>query len=748
MSSKIFLSQIIRSCSKEEFDQLVKAYLRIVLLWKEVINSDGPGDGGIDIRVFDDGGRKRQYQLTIQKCDGTQKMKELENKVLADCKKASENHLKLGYERELRFYYSQNLSNETRRRFEKLSRESYGIELSFMDSDDIADVASQYPELTTFILSINPEIADSLKTPKKPSDFNLVYDLVSFGKTADIKKDIVEAYIIQVLFEEGALSTDEIVEKCKSKFHTSEGKSFFERLLNKLYSNRGELIYDKITKTYALTERKKSEVEEKLKQQLEEEHSFEVAIKDALSEYAQDKQYHVYVDCLKELYMSNFNESFNVSVQTDKTKLEELKKLSTKNGVTNVETFIKSLLQVCEDNKYLQKSCASNVFGKQVSLDNLERYAKDNKEIYIDTTIALYLLCYYYDISSGFDLYYYKMAVAFYSFCKKHDIKLHIVERYVWELQRNVSEAISLIPFSNNCYFEGLGGTRNVFYNHYRYISEKEDSSLDYEKYLENYGFFKGLSIYELSAVIQGHLNALGIETVRMRDYDKTIARNTIEDYIVKNNRKKTLFAIDNDAMMMEFLADEDSEVHPMDPVFITWDKTFFEVRDDFFSIKPFSHRWMQFVPNQFVDRYSLLTFSINEETITKEMLAIITDDIVKQTRTLADAISSIISPVDKVGLQYTRRLAELRESMICNNAVSSDFPQAEGSSSTLADVFFGLIEHYRGDSKFEALFRNEDLIDDVMDVIRKAANEYSSSHGLDNSIYDSIDKLLTQTVL
>ena len=157
-----------------------------------------------------------------------------------------------------------------------------------MDSDDIADVASQYPELMSFILSINPEIADSLKTAKEPSDFNLIYDLVSFGKTADIKKDIVEAYVIQVLFEEGALSTDGIVEKCKSKFHTGEGKSFFERLLNKLYSNRGELIYDKVTKKYALTERKKSEVEEKLKQQLEEERSFEFAIKEVLSKYAQD----------------------------------------------------------------------------------------------------------------------------------------------------------------------------------------------------------------------------------------------------------------------------------------------------------------------------------------------------------------------------------------------------------------------------------------------------------------------------
>ena len=152
----------------------------------------------------------------------------------------------------------------------------------------------------------------------------------------------------------------------------------------------------------------------------------------------------------------------------------------------------------------------------------------------------------------------------------------------------------------------------------------------------------------------------------------------------------------------------------------------------------------MQFVPNQFVDRYSLLSFSINEETITKEMLAIISDDLVKQTRTLADAIAAFINPDDKVGLKYTKKLAELRESLICNVTDSSDFSIKDMPHSSLDDVIFELIEHYKGNSSFEELFKNESMVDDVMEIINKAVMSYPQSQVIGNEIYESIDNLLS----
>lgn len=743
MSTENFLSSIIRSCTKEEFDKVIKAYLKYVLHLSQIIKSDGPGDGGNDIRILDDGNSKRQVQLTIQKSDTSKKLSSLEDKILTDCKKAYENHSALGSEAVLNFFYSQPLSNASRRRLEKLSRENYMIELRILDSDDIAEIAAQYEELKSCIIDLDPKLKESFNSSQS-HDYSLVYDLVGFGNTADIKKDIVEAYVIQALFENESLSIDGIVSKCADKFHTKEGKSFFERLLNKIYSTRKELNYDKINKVYSLTEAKKAEVEKRLRQQQEDECLFERAIKDILAEHGQEKQYAIYVSCLKDLYTTNFSASFDVSGITDETSLNMLKRKAQENGIANVDSFITKLLQVCENNKYLQKVCASNVFGKKVSLDNLEQYAKNNKSIYIDTTIALYLLCYYYDPDLDYDLYYYRMAVTLYLFCKKHNLKLHIVDRYLWELQRNVSEALSLVPFSYCEFFGSLGSTRNVLYNHYLHLNNGDKDSISFDDYLSNYGFRNRQSREEIDAIIQSHLLRLGIETVRMKDYEKSIAVKSIEDYIDKHNRKKTAFAIDNDALMMEFLSDNDSAVHPLDPVFITWDKTFFEVREDYLNQKPYVHGWMQFVPNQFVDRYSLLSFSINEETITKEMLAIISDDLVKQTRTLADALSTIIDLNDKVGLKYTKKLAEMRESLISNIKDFSDFPQKEVTHSDLDDVVFDLIEHYRGNRGFEELFKHEGMIDAVMAIIDDAVQTYSVNHTIGNSVFSAMDELIT----
>ena len=73
----------------------------------------------------------------------------------------------------------------------------------------------------------------------------------------------------------------------------------------------------------------------------------------------------------------------------------------------------------------------------------------------------------------------------------------------------------------------------------------------------------------------------------------------------------------------------------------------------------------MQFTPSQFIDRYSLLSFSINEETISKDILALISGDIIQHTTSLIDSLALIINPKDEVGLEYTKRFTQMKDSQI-----------------------------------------------------------------------------------
>lgn len=200
---------------------------------------------------------------------------------------------------------------------------------------------------------------------------------------------------------------------------------------------------------------------------------------------------------------------------------------------------------------------------------------------------------------------------------------------------------------------------------------------------------------------------------------------------------------------MLKYLGDVNSDVHPIDPVFVTWDKTMFGVLREYYQKNPAAHRWMQFTPGQFIDRYSLLYFSINEETISKDMLAIISGDIVQHTASLIDSLSLILNPNDEVGLEYTKKFAEMKDSQIYTTSKSPEMQQETTESNTLDIVVFKIISHYRDDysqyNSFKNLFTSKEYVDDVIAIFNDAMTYYQHNHQFDMSIISKFDKLLAE---
>ena len=170
---------------------------------------------------------------------------------------------------------------------------------------------------------------------------------------------------------------------------------------------------------------------------------------------------------------------------------------------------------------------------------------------------------------------------------------------------------------------------------------------------------------YYNNQLVEQYLQNLNIKIVEIqKNYDISVTGKMLGTQLALSNRYKTTFALNNDAIMFEYLGDNDN-IHNVDSIFITWDKTLFKVLKEYFKKNPLALRWMQFTPSQFIDRYSLLSFSINEETITKEMLALLSGDLVNHTYSLLDSLALILNPEDKVGLEYTKRLVEMKDIQI-----------------------------------------------------------------------------------
>lgn len=750
------LIQIINACEKKEFDIIVKSYLKNVYGYERVVVTDGKDDTGIDIKIFDIGSEKNQYQMTIQKSENTQQKSQLKTKIFEDVAKAKINAEEYGYSYRLYFFYSYEMTNKTQREYKREALTQHNIDLEIIDANQIAEEAEDFWALQQTIYKISGFEEFKIKTSQYDSDNkNLIYDLISFGKASDIKLELVEAYIIQCLYENDSLSQTEIAELCIAKFSSKENTTFYTKLINKIYSKDKRLVYSKESKKYSLSVEERKKLASLIEQnKLDEQHFFNELVT-ILKKYNQEDNLSKYIDLLYDLYINNFSKRIRLSDDIEKLELNNLFTYTKKQlkDTQLCKQMILNLLTVCDNNKYMQEVCASAIFGSKINIDDLQNYAKEKKFVYIDTTIALHLLCYFYEQDNDYENYYYQLSKQLSEFCRKNSIELHLTNRYMWEITTHIQEAFNLVPFTKLSNFNSLGKSKNVFYNYYCYLFESDIIDCSYEEFLSNFEFKnsnnRSSDNHHNNQLIEQYLNNLGIKIIYItKTYDINATSKILGIQLASSNRNKTAFALNNDAIMFEYLGDN-NDVHDIDPIFITWDKILFKVLKEFFTKNPSALRWMQFTPSQFIDRYSLLSFSINEETITKEMLALLSGDIVNHTYSLLDSLALILNPEDKVGLEYTKRLVEMKDSQIYTTDKQSDEISENTDNNALDTTVFHISTHYRGNeiqyNNIKKLFMSEEHMEEVLSIIDKSNKIIIEKHSFDKNIFDELDKIIAK---
>ena len=155
----------------------------------------------------------------------------------------------------------------------------------------------------------------------------------------------------------------------------------------------------------------------------------------------------------------------------------------------------------------------------------------------------------------------------------------------------------------------------------------------------------------------------------------------------------------------------------------------------------------MQFTPSQFIDRYSLLSFSIDEETLSKELLALISGDIVHHTVSLIDSLALILNPNDEVGLEYTKRFTKMKGDMIFTTSKIPDMETDSSDNNALDNVVYQIITHYQKNSNsyksFKGLFSSMDYINDVMKIMEESMKYYVDNNSLGYETFSKFDVLI-----
>jgi hypothetical protein len=581
-------------------------------------------------------------------------------------------------------------------------------------------------------------------------------DLIGFGKSSEIRKQIVESFIMQLLFAEKKMEKPSIIESCLEKFNAKDNLVFYEKLFAQLTTQQ-KIVKSEDKHNYMLHPDEEVKINNLFKKYDLEEDIFLNGISDILGVYELKSQTAEFVLQLKTIYTDNFHSDiFATLINSETTDIASISrdfkvfiegKIDDKARVKKIAV---DLLTFCQDNKFIQKFCAGKVFSETTNYDSLERYVNTQKRIFLDTQIALYILCYFYKPKCENKQYFFQIAKSLIEYSKANHIDLSIVENYIWEIGNHIEEAISLIPFTNLPSFHKLGSSRNVFYNFYLFLNEScliEGKS--FTEFLRDFGFVQNSNRKSIISKIEYYLKSVGIEKhIIEKRYDIHKTQELFQNELIASGRFKTKFSLNNDAVMTEFLSDNDVETHPLQPIFTSWDKTFFKVRGRYFQDYPNCQRWFLFTPSKLIDHYAMLDFSIDSETVTRELLALISDEIVGNTHSLLDSVTWILNPNEDLGLEYTNRLAEIRDNEIHqiqqNQVILPD--EIEGEA-VIDDVFYKLTSHYKEEEKdidtFKAIFTKHELFDTVINILLREVEGFYKTKNVSDELFSDFDKLI-----
>jgi len=762
MSEKKSLIHLISSLEKHEFDKVVKEYIKEEYDFDKVIITDGKNDTGLDIRVFDFEGMKLQFQLTVQKSKTSAERNGFEKKLVDDLRKAQINFREHGYSNKLIFFYSYEVTQERIRNYRRLALKDYKIDLDFIDANRLAQEAENILDIQRILYRFSGLDKFNVKESNFQNEKeNLIFDMLSFGKPSEFKLKVIEAFVLKSIFINDSLSKEEIIGLCENKFGVQENQVFYEKLLNRLQTNRSvRKSYDK--SNYLLSEDYKKVLNDKVKQYEFEEQYFLSKISKILEKYNHAEYLEEYLSQLKSLYIKNFNSDLkslleeNSSTDSVKILIRDFIDFIEKKDKTKEEseTIAIELLEFCLKDKFIQKIAASGVYFKNINNSRLQNYLTTQKKIFIDASLAIHAICYYYSSHKGYDNSYYKMTANLIDFFSKEGISLHIAERYIWEVESHVRDAIYLLPYTRIDGFEQLGTSKNVFYNFYLHLKETEklDTETTFSSFLAEYGFKENYSSRSNSSIITHHLKEMNIHVEQFEsEYNIDDVVKIFEEKLLANGKYKTNFAKVNDSVMLRFLSDNDVDVHPLKPVFVTWDKTFFQVQEQYMKEFPDSQNWLMLQPSRLIDSYALLKFSIDSETVTENLLGLMSDDLVQNTQTLIDTIKTILELNDKVGLKYANELKNIRQQEI--NDINSKIiipPDSLKGQVAIDDIFINLSRHFENINNaddfrfFKKIFTKPEYMDDVISNIKQAINDYYENQFDGEKIYGFFESLVS----
>lgn len=758
--------KLINNLSQENFNLLVKEYIKEYYSTKELHISNGPYDGGMDLVFFkNEREQKRNIQITVQKT-------KIEKKLFEDVQKSMDNFNSYNYLSKLDFYISSSISQSKKQKYIRRAEVDFGIDLKIIDAKKLSGNMDEFPSIQ--------------KTLKKIYDFNekesifsitkqnkVLFNVLSTGEdSTKIKRHLIHAYILTSLFEKPGLTIEDLHREIMKSITVDLDKENIYQEINYLKSKRsieGKSEFN-LSKDY----------QEKLNELLElnniQEKDLTVKIDDILSEKELEIDPKIISRKLIDMYVEHFQfeiEEFESSEgsfsNSTKRIFNEIVGLLTKSGINSKnesEKIAKEILQITSTNDFLTKLGASSMYLKLYNSEQLEDFINNtSRRVCLDTQILLRLLCVLYKpVTADHSL---KAVFNFHKVASNSGLQLDIFtsDDYVEEVAAHIQKGLKIYNYIKLPIFDKVGKTRNVFYNFYKeLVSEGETSASNFRDFIENelLGMkvpdeFDRNFVNTISRRLIRLFENLGYDVITPQFYENyEEIKKKFEIDLSFNHQIRSGRAIKHDVRTALYMSDEQNhfdfeESIFLEPYVITWDFQFYNlrniIRDNYKDYAP----WFVYTPHNFIEKVQLGSFKVKPESINETILSILESDYNSSgnSRTFLDVISTIFNKENVGELKLAQKFANIEEDYIEELEDKENFKFISAEESPLTTVLSMLISYYNDpESKysmeeFTELCENDSKADPLIKIITESIEKIKNRTLEKEKIFEKVNKLL-----
>lgn len=631
---------------------------------------------------------------------------------------------------------------------------------SLLDSADIIVLLKHILVVYVYVVLINQDIIKheiqangcSIEDNNTNLKQKLLFDFFNYGDTStELKKQIVNAYIENYLYQNPNSSISTLVADSTDFFKNVFTKDFFERQIDNL---RGKgLIVPQSSEPISLSDDFKEKISQIHKDYFDNQQNFYLIFDELLSKYHIEAEKSTLLDKLSLFFEQNFNIDLTEAYCMEDNALgsqysDILDFLKSIVGDEDYINLFKDILVCCEDNDFLLRESASKVFCSLSNPDKFENYLRQqNMTVYLDTQIVLYALCDTGLRNDGCEDVRMKVIKKLIEYARKNSkIKLCFSAHYFREVINQIKIALGLIPFVDDPKLFNKNISSNVFYKYYIYLRDNsllEENINSFADFLsETYNLseedltdndFEGIARDCLSDFMEQDLN---ISIVNIPNYETSNAESLLQEVIQDNRLPSKNSAIcKNDAIMISFLADTHSHKE-REPYFITLDRTFTPYRIAFKN--KYSRReilsWHLFSPAKFLNHVDLMNFKIEPQSFTDDMKSVIEDlGFVSKTRTIYESMVRL-ADVKGIGLEQRRNYVKKVKNFFSDNEFSYKIESTqdanksiEGSLSDMVDKLNEYI-HKLSKTKFNSychMIIVEEYFEKLLQIISSQLNKF-----------------------